>query len=53
MLQYRFIKYILGHNMGTFEFPTTEIPASICILNFEIYYQIALQRNWIYLRVHQ
>lgn len=39
--------------MGTFEFPTSEIPASTCILNFEVCYHIALQRNWIYLRFHQ
>lgn len=43
MLQYGFIKYILGYNMGTFEFPTTEILVSTCILNYKTYYQFAFE----------
>lgn len=42
ILQDRFIKYVLGHNMRKFEFPTTEISASKCILNHEVNYQITL-----------
>lgn len=43
MLQYGFIKYMLGYNMGTFEFPTTKILVSTCILNYKTYYQFTFE----------
>ena len=48
MLQYGFIKYILGYNMCTFEFPTTEILVSTCVLNYKTYYQFAFEIGSIY-----
>ena len=52
MLQYGFIKYILGFNMGTFEFPTIEILVPTCILNYKIYYQFALEIRSIYTSIN-
>ena len=47
MLQYGFIKYILGYNMCTFEFPTTEILVSTCVLNYKTYYQcVVIKTVW-------
>ena len=52
MLQYGFIEYILGYNMGTFEFPTTEILVSTCILNYKTYYQFAFEIGSIYTSIN-
>ena len=52
MLQYGFIKYILGFNMGTFEFPTTEILVPTCILKYKIQYQFALEIGSIYTSIN-
>lgn len=53
--QYTFIKYIFGHNIGIFEFPTIEIPASkcMCILNYDMYIIKLLYRVYINLQFHQ